>query len=58
MESQLVTAGDVGDVELLDDPRGHGALSGCRGAEDDGPENRGGAARGDRHHEERLDLRR
>jgi len=57
VETQPVAAGDVREAELLDDPRGHGALAGCRRAEYHGPEDRGGATRGDRDHEE-LDLQR
>lgn len=52
METQPVAAGDVREAELLDDPRGYGAFAGRRRAEYHGPEDRGGATRGDRYHEE------
>lgn len=57
VETQSIAAGDVRDAKLLDNPRGHGALAGCRRAEYHGPEDRGGATRGDRHHE-KFDLQR
>jgi len=55
VEAQLVAAGDVRDVELLDDSGGDGALAGRRRAQDDGPEGpegrrSGGVTRGDRYH--------
>lgn len=53
MEAQPVSAGNVSDAELLDDPGGHGALAGGRRAQYYGPEGRGGGGttRGDRYHE-------
>lgn len=57
VETQSVATGNMREAELLNDSHGHGALAGCRRAEYYSPEDRGGAKRGDRHHEE-LELQR